>query len=530
MKRSYLDRFIGYLSPQAEANRIVGRMKVEMSQRAYDIAKSFPTSDWASSNKNNANTEVKLAIEPGRNKARSLEQNNPYGLKAVNVIVSETVGAGIVPNIIGTSDKQTEDLKNLWKIWGESKLCDFEAQQNFYGLQALALRACVVSGEGLGVERSAIVPGIEGKTSLASQIQLLESDFIATTKDEGKIVQGIQTDNTGKPVKYYLFKAHPGSKEATENTVSIDVASIAHIFKKERPGQLRGVTWFHSVAEKMKDLDDLQYATLVQKKIAACLVGVITTNGSDSALSAADKKAKREAEMSMQPASFYYADPGQDITFSSPPASNGYADFNREILRAIASGFGISYEALTSDYSQSTYSSSRMGHLQMRKNIEHWRWNILIPQFCEPAFSWFLKFAVSQGVVREDEVVKGLINVNWVPPAYSMIDPSKEVLSLQREIRSGLKSWKAAVIEYGQDPDQILSEVEEYNKKFDEKKLSFDTDPRRMSSIGFAQAGEALGLLSPGAPNLQKKEEVTNEEQPPKKSQEAPDDAGESGV
>jgi lambda family phage portal protein len=502
MKRTKLDRFIGYFSPKAELTRVNARALLEAKLRAFDIAKSFPTGDWTSATKNSANAETKAAIEPGRNKARSLEQNNPYGQKAVNVIVSEVVGPGIVANIQGKNGTQTKKLQALWKSWAETTACDFEGQQNFYGLQSLLMRSTVSAGEGLALKRF---------DKAGPKIQILESDFIATSKDEDRIFQGVELDANGKKVKYHLYKFHPGDRDASQETITVPATELFHIFKKERPGQVRGVTWFHAVAEKMKDLDDFQYATLVKQKITACFSAFVTTSATDNLLDASDLKAKREAEFNLQPGTARYMRPGEDIKFASPPSTDGYSEYNRESLRAIASGLGISAESLTGDYSQSNYSSSRMGHLQMRKNIEHWRWNMLVPQFCDPVFKWFLEYAKIQGLVTDDDILKGSVTVQWVPPAFQMIDPSKEILSLQREVRSGFKSWKEALLEQGRDPERTLNEVVEWNKKFDETKVAFDTDPRRMSAIGFAQAGDALGKLSPEAENLQTKEEGTNE-------------------
>jgi lambda family phage portal protein len=483
MKRTFLDKLVGFISPSAESRRIQARIRTEMNLRAYDISKSFPTSDWVSAYSASSNKDTKNAIEPGRNKARSLAQNNPYALKAENVIVNETVGTGIVPNITGRNKSQTKKLEELWKQWGETTLCDYEGQQNFYGLQALALRSTVNAGEGLALKRTLPDGSIK--------IKLIEPDFIVTNKDEQNIYQGIELDGEGNKLKYHLYVAHPGDRNASDKTFTLPPSSILHVYKKERAGQLRAVTWAHAIVEKIHDFEEMQGATLIGRKLQACFAGVITTNGSDAVMSAADLKAKRQAEMDMQPGTWKYLNQGEDVKSLNPPSVDGYAEFNRETLRAIANGYGISYEALTGDYSQSNYSSSRMGHLQMRKNIEAWRWNMFIPQFCDPAFKWFLEWASRNGAGDTSKV-----RVDWVAPAFQMIDPSKEVASLQREVRSGFKSYKYACKELGLDPEQTLLEIQEFNQKFDDMKLVLDIDPRRLSQQGQAQSADPLAPKS----------------------------------
>lgn len=479
MKSTFLDRLIGLVSPSAEARRLRARAEIELAKRAYDIASMPSTSDWISANANSANSETKNAIAPGRQKARALVQNNPYATKAVNVVVANTIGPGIMANIKARTKTQEKKLQELWLQWAETTACDYEGRQNFYGLQSLAMRAAVESGEAL-----AKFPF----TKDGPKIQLLESDFIDTSKDEGRIVQGVELDEAGRRVAYHLFETHPGDRFAVTKTIRVPADEVAHVYKQERPGQVRGVTWAHAVVEKLKDFDDYQHATLIRQKVAACFAGFVTTNGGDSLVDAATLKEKREAEFQMSPGSWRYLGQNEDIKFASPPPAEGYSEFSRETLRAVAAGFGVSYESLSGDYSQSNYSSSRMGHIEFRRNIEAWRWQMFIPQFCEPAFKKFLKWAAMQGVATDGVTVK------WVPPAHSMIDPTKEVESLKKEVRSGFKSWGEALQELGRDPDETLTEIKSWNEKFDAAEVVLDTDPRRMSQVGLAQSSDPLSL------------------------------------
>lgn len=490
MKRTILDRAIGYLSPKAETRRIRARAERDLMLRAYDISKTFTTSDWSSARNSSANQEIKTAIEPGRNKARALAQNNPYGLRAVDVIVSNTVGSGIMANIRGRNSTTTRRLTELWKQWALSTACDYEGRHNFYGLQSLVLRSTAEAGEGLAVKRM---------TAAGPRIHLLEPDFLATLQDTLPMVQGIEFGPDGKRVSYAIYKRHPGDKDATAETVKVPASDVSHVYRQLRAGQVRGVTWAHAVVEKLKDFEDYQSATLIRQKIAACFGGFISTNGSDTlSLDANQLKQRREQEMAMQPGTWKYLDPGEEVTMASPPGVDGYSDFTRETLRAVAAGWGISYEALTGDYSQSNYSSSRMGMLEFRRNIESWRWNMLIPQFCDWAFyNVFLPWAALNGVSVEGATV------DWVPPAFQHIDPIKEGEALKRDVRNGFKSWGEAVREMGRDPELVIQEVSEWNQRFDSLKVAFDTDPRRMTNVGLAQQGESLSLLSPDAEHLQ---------------------------
>lgn len=466
--------------------------KVTRKKRAYDIAKSLPYSDWTSSSKGSPNQETKGAIAPGREKARALAQNAPYAVKAIDVIVTETIGSGIAANIKGRNKTATKELNALWKDWAESTKCDFDGRHNFYALQELAMRATVESGEGLVLKKF---------RQTGPQIQLLESDFIDTSKDTGKYVQGIEIDSERRRVAYHLFKSHPGDSGFSNQTVAVPYKDIAHVYKQTRPGQFRGVTWAHAVVEKLKDFDDYQYATLIRQKTAACFGGVVTTNG-QNLLDADTLKERREAQFSMEPNTWRFLNPGEDIKLITPPSFDD-SKFNNETLRAIAAGWGISYESMTGDFSQSNYSSSRMGREQMKKNIESWRWNMFIPQFCDPVFKWFLEWAAMKGLDTKDATVE------WVPPAYTTIDPTKDIPALIKEVRAGFKSWDEAVLELGKDPERTLEKIAESNKKFDQFGIVLDIDPRKITQVGLAQSSDPL---NPGNKENSNNDETQNDD------------------
>jgi len=480
VKLTVVDKIVEFFSPDAAVRRIKSRMALEGAKRGYDAAKAYTTSDWTSASKSGVNAEVSAGQPKLIEKSRDLARNSPYAVRALNVIVSNVVGSGIMANIKGKRS-QVKKLMPLWKKVTETSLCDSEGRNNFYGLQALAIRSIAESGE---------IIGLKEITPEAPKIKLLESDFIVSKEDGGRKVQGIEFDNKGRRTKYYLYKQHPGEKGSSEDMYAVPADKVAHPYRQDRPGQVRGVPWSHAVIETLKDMADYQNATIIGKKVAACFVGVITTSGTDSALSSADLQARRESEMLMQPGTMRYADQGESVQFSNPPVAGGYAEFIRESMRAIAAGYGISYEALTGDYSQVNFSSGRMGNHEFRRNIENWRWNILIPLFCEPYSKWFLEWASMQGIDTTDVVFE------WDPPAHVMIDPIKEIEALKREVRSGFKSYGQAVREQGLDPDTLLEEAAEWNKKFDDLKLSFDSDPRRLSNVGSAHPKDTLPLLS----------------------------------
>ncbi|HMZ12059.1 MAG TPA: phage portal protein, partial [Plasticicumulans sp.] len=106
------------------------------------------------------------------------------------------------------------------------------------------------------------------------------------------------------------------------------------------------------------------------------------------------------------------------------------------------------------------------------RNIESWRWQMLMPQGLDRIGAWFLEAATAAGYDTAG------LSVRWTPPSRMLVDPARETQPIIDQIRSGLISPQEAIRERGYDPDQVLAEWQEFAKKIDELGLILDIDPR----------------------------------------------------
>ena len=65
-------------------------------------------------------------------------------------------------------------------------------------------------------------------------------------------------------------------------------------------------------------------------------------------------------------------------------------------------------------------------------------------------------------------------------------------------IRTGTMTLAQAIARQGNNPDAVLAEIAATNAKLDGLGLVLDSDPRRVTKTGSAQAGEPTG--EPAAP------------------------------
>lgn len=418
-----------------------------------------------------------------RDRARDLRRNDAYAANGIVVIATEIVGDGISTQFRGAG--QIARLEAEWKAWAETTEIDYDGRHDIYGLQNLVAESVAESGEVLVRKR------INALKRFPRQYQVLEADFLDTTKlgetDGNRIVQGIEFDSQGRRVAYWLYKTHPGSYEFNSlnrdnESFRVPADEIYHIFRTDRPGQSRGITWLAPVIVKLKDFDDYEDAQLVRQKIAACFAAFVqdmsNEGGGDNFGDLGDLEDVEAGEdlgtasEKVEPGIIEELPPGKTVSFSNPPTVQNYNEYTAVVLHRIASGLGITYEALTNDFSQTTFSSGRMGWVQMRKNVKKWRQNLMYRLFLNPVADDFLAISSVLGILTE-----GTEYVH-VPPRQEYIDPTKEIPATVDSIRAGLSTLSDEIMAQGKDPVAHLAQYKKDIDMLDKLGLKLTTDAR----------------------------------------------------
>jgi lambda family phage portal protein len=482
-KPSWLDRAIMALAPKWGASRARARLLARHFEAA---SMGRRTSGWSRRNADANTAAAGAALANIRGQARDLVRNNAWARRGLARIETATVGWGIRPKAVG---RNAELVTASWRAWAESTQCDAAGRLTFYGLQALIMRTVVESGEVL-VRRRRRRP--EDGLAVPLQFQILEPDHLDTSLDGikspsgGDIIQGVEFDAIGRRVAYWLFDQHPGGRTFTNPQARrVPASEILHVFRQERAGQVRGVSWFAPISVRLHDFDEFEDATLMKQKIAACMAAFVTDlDGSNSPLGGGGGGTSAEPQDAFEPGMILNLPPGKQVTVANPPASTDHAAFSATALRGVAAGLGVTYEDLTGDYSQVNYSSARMARIAFNSDVHHSRWNMLIPQFCAPAWAWMVEALALEGI-ETDAVAK------WTPPPAQMLDPDKEGAAAMRAIRSGQLTLDEMVREQGYDPDEHWEEYAAGLKRLDDLGIILDSDPRKTTSGGQMQAASA---------------------------------------
>lgn len=428
-----------------------------------------------------ANTANAPALVALRELARDLRRNNGWAKRGVQVITNNTVGWGIMPTPDSVNRKRGEAAIALWNEWAKSTKCDFDGRQNFYGLQRLVMDTIVEAGEVLVVRQAPL----DASLPIPLRLQVLEPDYIDTnrsgvsTTEGNAIVDGIEFDRRGQRVAYWLYTSHPGSNRlftSRFDSVRIPAERVLHIYRLDRPGQVRGVSWLAAAISRLKDLDAFEDAELQQQMVAACFGAFVENDGA-----AVGEEDDDDDELEhLEPGHIAYLAAGEKITFAQPPSVHDSA-FSERVLRRIAVSLGVPYEELTGDYSAVNYSSARMARLAHWANVWEWREHMLIPQLCNGVWAWAMEIVTA---------MKGwpvAPSAEWAAPPMPILEPDKEALAYGRAIRIGMLTWDQMIREQGGDPVAQLKQIAARNKELDAAGVVLDCDPRMTNSSGQKQ-------------------------------------------
>lgn len=447
------------------------------------------------------NSAIVYALDELRRKSRDQARKNPYAGAAVDRLVTNIVGTGIVPRSTAARSyegltkpqakkRKAEDaafraqIQKLFLAWTDE--ADSIGAHDFYGLTALAVRGMVEGGETFTRLRTRRP---EDGLTVPLQLQLLEGDHCPHLKTDAtnRIRQGIQYDAIGKRTGYWLWREHPGDGLLVSGIEQalVPATDVCHLYRAMRPGQDRGEPWLARALRTLYDLDGYLDAELIRKKNAARLVGFVKrvlADGPEGPLGADPADDDGVATLDFEPGTIQVLADGEDMTFSDPKdVGPNFEAFVRESKRSVAAACGLLYEILSGDYSQLNDRTLRAALNDFRRAVEQWQHHLVVFQFCRPIWIRWMDLALLSGALRLPAGMtrQDAYAVNWIPQAWPYIHPVQDVQGKTMEIQAGLSTRTRKVAEGGYDSETVDAEQASDNERADILGLSYTSDGRQ---------------------------------------------------
>jgi lambda family phage portal protein len=294
-------------------------------------------------------------------------------------------------------------------------------------------------------------------------LELIEADRLAGDKDtyasrlaksgENRITRGVELDRYGKPVAYWIYPDHPLQPYTFDRTPErIPAGEIIHLFRRDRVGQSRGVSWFAPVLSWLRDLGIYVDNELQASAVASCFTvaiksetpvgSLIDPDGGDATDSAGNQYEQVSPGMVMR------LNPNEDVVGLNPGRPNSASEpWIGLMLRAIAVGTGLSYEIVARDYSQTNYSSNRASQLEDRRRFRRIQ-AYLQHHLCQPVWDAFCEQAALAGVDGFPSSTELLDDrrkyapVEWQTPEWEWVDPTSEQSAAQSAIDSFMSTYQ----------------------------------------------------------------------------------------
>lgn len=471
-------------------------MRTTAAMSGFDAASvGRRTANWQTTSAG-INSLLSGSLALMRDRVRDQARNVSWVKRASRSYVANIIGTGIRP-VPKTPDRDfNKAIRELWDDWVIES--DAEGLLDFYGQQTLAAASFRNAGEVL--IQKIYRPTDKYDLAIPYQIRLIEPDHLDHNysmylpDSGGKIVQGVEFNAEGARVAYHLWREHPqetmsGFGAAVRIRVPAD--EIIHVFEPLRPGQVRGYPGMASAVLRMLDMMEYEDAELVRKKLAAMLVGFITSPVDEDGNVMGEQLEEGGGDIpvaTLETGTMQKLDPGQQVIFNQPADVGGsYEAFMKMNLRGAAAGSDVTYESMTGDYSGVNFSSLRAALNEVQRIWQQTQDNIFIHQMCRGVRHDFVMWAVRSGGVPMppgfSENPRPYLRAKWVAPGWPYVNPQQEAQALGIDMRNGIISRASAVASKGRDVSELDQEISEDNIRADALGLRFDSDPRH-SAVG----------------------------------------------
>lgn len=451
--KNIIDRVIEYVAPQRAKARMMARTQMALvGQWTAGRTDRRSTMNWIPFG-GSADNDSAFDLRVIRGRTRDMLRNQPLALGAVNTVVTNVAGTGIVMRSV--IDYATlgieEDAAQAWqhnterefRLWAENpNACDATRTHDFYGLQSLALRSALESGDVF-----ATLPMIQRRGCLyGTKVQLIEADRVVNKDylpNTNSMVAGVECDQNGAPVRYHILRSHPGGIMPLPLVWDVIPAfgtrtgrrNVVHLYEKLRPGQTRGVPYLAPVVETLKQLSDYTHAEITAAVMSAMFTVFVTSNnngGLDTGDGSSPTGSQPGANLQMGAGSILDLAPGEDVKFANPNRPNTAFDpFVLAMLRQVGVALQLPFEVLVKHFTAS-YSAARAALLEAWRFYKGRRaW--LAQQFCQPIYEAWLEEAVALGTIEapgffdDPRIRAAYCGTEWIGDSPGQIDPQKEV-------------------------------------------------------------------------------------------------------
>lgn len=441
--------------------------------RAYAAAATSRLLGPWSGTSQSANKATRYQAHVIRHRARELRENSPLIARYARLVRDNIVGPdgptlqAVVPSTRRENNQAAaDDIETAWYDWAMAATPDGRPLVDVLGDVAESWK---IEGEGL----LELIPDWDAPCGL--WVLPLDPDLLDHTLNTERtargtaIVQGIEYDARGRVVAFHLWDRHPSEGRGFRRPVPPE--RLLYIAERHRPQQARGVSRLASVMTTDEHLARLSEALVVLNRVTAAKMGVLTQDETAAELEGEDGA---PPEIEQAPGEWWVLPKGYKADMLDPGQPTAEFDaFQRYLTQLIATGLGVSYEALSGNYKGATYSSARQALL-----VERDGWMADQARFIAcimvPLYREWLRFAQLRRVFAlPANLTPRTVAARSVfhPRRWPWVDPAKDADGVGKLLGLGLTTRTREANKQGLSFAELVRELESEQKAMEKAGL-----------------------------------------------------------
>lgn len=499
------------INPQQQKMRaLVGGSRVP-----YDAAESF--SDqlaywqpalWSPDN------EINLYRDRIVSRVRDLARNDGWAAGTITRVLDNAIGANYRPVFkpdyrmlalitgnkafdVKWADEYGKVIEAHWRSWSNDpgRYCDVERKKTVSQMLRLGFRHKLLDGDALAILQYRPDRLGLGRGRYATTLQIVDPDRLSNPQqnfDMPFVRGGVEIDNDGAPVAYYIREAHigdwwSGKKTLTWQRIARETAwgrpHVIHDYDHDRGSQHRGTGILTPVVQRLKmlikyDQSELE-AAILNAVFGAYIESPYDPQMVESAIGEKfdDTQLGRYQDGRLE----FHQDrritlqngarmpimyPGEKITTvnAARPQSN-FESFESAALRNIAAATGLSTQQVTQDWSDVNYSSARAAMLEAWKTLTRRRDDFAIG-FAQPIACAFVEEIHDTETLPLPQNAPDFLSAKaaysrayWMGPGRGWVDPVAEKKGAILGMDAGLSTLEMeAADNLGEDWEEMLDQ------------------------------------------------------------------------
>jgi len=436
--------------------------------RSYDAAATTRHTEnhWLYADGRDADSLIRADLATLRNRARYEIRNNCYAKGIVETKANDIVGTGPRLQVLSDDPGFNRRVEDLFGLWAED--CDIEGRLKFNEiLRLVGSLQQDESGEAFVIlenkrPRAHWLNFRANRPDVSLRLRVVEPDRIASPGlfDRDNVRDGIEYDEDGRPARYYVLKAHPGSDRidivgAYEYNI-VDANHVIHLYRQDRPGQSRGVPWITPAIPLFAQLRRFTLATVSAAETAA---NISATIESDPTGAEWEDEIDVMDEVEIARNAMLTLPPGRRMNqFKPEQPSSTYSDFKRELINEIARCLNMPFNVAAANSADYNYASGRLDwqiYFRFIRTVRAW----LEEHFLDRVFFAWLREAQLIRSMQLPPIDTDRLMIQWFWPGAEHVDPVKEAVAQKTRLTNLTTTLAAEYAAQGRDYERELRQL-----------------------------------------------------------------------